>query len=105
MPIRVRQETAATATSLPWIPLNIHNMDAPTTFVVNKGVNFARTFQVQFTVDDIFDADVSAFPVTAFEAVDVTSGVLDQPMTAIRLRVVLGSGSATTSFRVLQGGV
>lgn len=105
MPVRVLQETVATATSLPWIPLNIHEDDAPVRFVVNKSASFARTFQVQFTLDEVIEQGVSAFPVTAFEATDATSGTIAHPVAAVRLRVAAGSGSATATFRVLQAGI
>lgn len=104
MPVNATQTTVATATSMPWVPLNFHESDAPVRVLVSKSASFARTMQVQFTLDQVMDAKVSAVPVTAFETTDGSSALIAAPVAAVRM-VIAGSGSATAAFRVLQGGI
>ncbi len=105
MPVRSLQTTLATATSMPWIPLNIHEDYAPISFIVRKNGGGDRTIQFQWTLDEVIESGVSGVAVTAFEAAANTAGSLNGPFSAVRIRVAAGSGSATSSFRLLQGGI
>lgn len=110
MPVRTQQTTTATATSMPWIPLSVHEDYSPVSFHITGGGTGDRTAQLQWTLDNVL-AGVSAVPVTAFEVtgsavtIATAGSISDRPMAAVRLRSATGSGAATLSLRILQGGV
>jgi hypothetical protein len=96
MPVRSVQTTAGAGT-LSWVPLNVHEDHAP----VHIHINSTNAGSVEYTLDNVLDADVSALAITKFTFAAATAATLDHPATAVRL--VVSSGAAT--MRVLQAGV
>lgn len=109
MPVRSHVFTAATTTSMPWIPLSVHEDSNPVSYHITCVGTGDRTAELHWTLDNVL-AGVSAVPATAFSvagsaATLVTAGTLSDPVAAVRLAIASGSGAATVSLRVLQGGV
>lgn len=115
MPVRVLQTTvlATTITSarnLPWVPLNIHNAQAPIQWSYNRTGNGAEvSCLVQYTLDDVLNptsgAEVSALAINIVSLNTAASAAtVNFPATAIRLRIGNCSGANSFAFRVLQYG-
>ena len=112
MPVRAEQHvtlpgtTASPATSLSWIPLDIHQEIFNVKYVAVKTGSGQVLFKVQGTVDNVLDSAVSA---VAFDVASAATGNVDgnitNAMSAIRLQVTSASASSDMSFRVLQAGV
>lgn len=90
-------EATTGAGTLPWVPLNVHATNARTQISINT-TNEGR---VEYTLDDVMDADVSAYAIGEFTFAAATAAELGHPATAVRM--VVTSGAAT--MRVLQTGV
>ena len=96
-------ETAVTATSTSWIPLNHHASDFGIRYVVAKTGTGDRTYSVQGTISDILDGATAV----VFDLVSaITANQIDrtetEPLTGIRLTTTAGSGAATMALTVLQ---
>jgi hypothetical protein len=108
MPIRVFQDTVVTATSMPWIPLNIHRDQVEASFRLSFTGNGTRIISIEYTLDNVLDADVSAVAstvMTASMSAGSTAQTFRVPAVGIRYRVVGGSASANSTFRFLQLGI
>ena len=107
MPVRhVQTMTLASANTVAaWVPLDIYQKDFEVAYAVNATGNGGVRYAVQFTLDNVLEAGVSAVArdlVSAQTAAGI-DGTVQSPITAIRVQVS-ASSSVVFSFRVLQGG-
>jgi hypothetical protein len=105
MVVRVVQSTAASAAViLPEIVLDPLEADQQVQWSINKSGNGTSTFVVEYTLDKILDADVSALWITEMSATDTTAATMSHPASGIRLNISAASGNNQVGFRVLQTG-
>ena len=107
MPVQVIQTTAASgAVTLPWVPLNIHDENPRVQWSLNKTGNGTFTANIDYTLDDMLDADVSALAIadTAETFAAATAREMSHPASGIRLVISAASGNNQIAFRVLQTG-
>lgn len=106
MAVRYIETTAASgARNLAWVPLDVN---APRTTIVvgvNKTGNGTFAADVQYTLDNILEANVSVVPfVERTINVSATAFGIDHPAAAIRLAITSASGHNNISFRLIQTG-
>ncbi len=106
MVVRVIQTTAASAAiTLPWIPLNMQVEDPQIQWHFNRTGNGTADLDVEYTLDNVLDPDVSAVAINEASVATATAASMDHPAMAIRLAVASASGNNVLTFRVLQAGI
>lgn len=107
MPVRAQQRhVISAATAMTPIPLNIHDGNAQTSWAMSNDGSGSVSYKIQFTLDDVLDADVSAVWFDSVSAQTGTNvGVIATPITGIRANYVTVSASSNATFRVIQSGV
>ena len=107
-PIRSIQTTAASgARTLDPTPLEVYASEFNVQWVFNRtGAGHCQA-EVQYTLDNILEAGVSALWVVSkvlTTADTATAQTITHPMAAIRLAITSASGNNQVAFRVLQTG-
>ena len=107
MPVRVVQASAVSApATFATVPLNVHNDGSQEVqWQFTKSGNGTFTAVVEYTIDDVFDADVSAAFITESTPAAASAATMTHPATGIRLRMSAASGNNQIGFRVLQTGI
>jgi len=93
MPVRTVKAVTGTGA---WIPLSVHDGESR----IQIAVNTTNEGRVEYTLDNVLDADVSAYAVTEYTFAAATAAEMAHPAAAVR--VVMTSGTST--LRVLQTG-
>lgn len=106
MPTRARQEvTLAAATAFTPIPLDYHDGNSQVSWALSHGGSGSVAYDVEFTLDNVLDAAVSAVWFDSVSAQTGTNvGTITTPVAAIRVNFVTVSASSHATFRVLQSG-
>jgi hypothetical protein len=85
--------------------LNIHNAGSnEVQWQFTKSGAGTFTAAVEYTLDDLFDADVSAAWVNEATPTAASAATMSHPATGIRLSITAASGNNQIGFRVLQPG-
>jgi hypothetical protein len=99
------RHTIAAATAFSGIPVNVHDGTSQITWAVTLTGNGANSYDVEFTLDDLNDPEVSANWYDSVSAQTASNvGNITVPVRGIRLNCVTVSGSSDATFRVLQSG-
>ena len=102
--MRATTQTVSTVTSGAWIPLDHYKNPFSVSLAVV--VTGTITYNVQYTLDDVFDSTVTptALPLSDMTSLTATdTGNLILPVKAVRLNVSAVSGGSAT-LTVLQAG-
>lgn len=92
-------------TTFSTIPLNVLDGTSEVTWMVRLDGNGTATYDVEFTLDDVLDADVSAvFDQSVSGQTTSNNGNITVPIRGIRLNITAVSASSNATFRVLQSG-
>ena len=105
MPVRhtQRMTLASVNTAAAWVPLDIYQKDFECAYVVNVTGTGGARYSVQFTLDNVLEAGVSAVARDLVSAQTAAiDGTVQTPIAAIRVQVS-ASASVDVTFRVLQG--
>lgn len=111
MPVRVVQTTTlattlSSAKNLDAVVLNVHVEDQGTRWHYNRTGNGSIAANVQYTLDNVLEAGVSAVWIDSVTLTTAASaGSITHPAAAVRLRITAASGANSIAFRVLQAGV
>ena len=107
MPVQIAIATAVSAAVvLGPIPLNIHNEGSQEVqWQFGKSGNGTFTATVEYTIDKLMDADVSAVWLNESTPAAASAATMTHPASGIRLNISAASGNNQVGFRVLQTGV
>lgn len=111
MRYKPRTYVGVSAGNYPWIPTDHYVPSQYYSFLIKQTGTGDVSYQVQYTLDNVFDSTVTPIAVTADDAAAGTAAVLvtavaefHAAMAAIRLRVISVSGVAGAVFEIRQGG-
>ena len=98
--------TTAAAGTTAWIPLDVAAAGCPFNVQLSLNRTGAGTSssRIDYTLDNVMDAGVSAYAITLRTVEDATAFNVTHPMEAVRLVVTSGSGTNNLTLRVLQAG-
>ena len=107
MVVRLVVATAVSAARvLGPVALNVHQIGAQEVqWSFGKSGNGTFTATVQYTLDNVLDADVSALWITEATPAATSAAVMAHPAAGIRLNISAASGNNQIGFRVLQTGI
>ena len=107
MPTRIAVTTAASAaTVLGPYALNVHNDGSQEVqWQFTKSGNGTFTATVEYTLDNVLDAGVSAAWIVERTPAAASAATMTHPASGIRLNISAASGNNQIGFRVLQTGV
>jgi hypothetical protein len=88
------------------VPLNVHDGTSQITWSLERGGNGTSTYDIEFTLDDLQDADVSALWLDSVSGQTASNvGNITVPIRGVRLNITAASGSSHATFRLLQSGL
>jgi hypothetical protein len=102
--MRPKKVTVSSVAASNWLPVD-YKQDPMNLSVGCVVVSGTATYSVEYTFDDVFDTAVTpvAFALSTITAATAsTSGVINQPVRAIRLNVTAGA-SPVVSMTMIQG--